>query len=167
MIYTFDDVKTGDTILSQGTDFFSKEIEKRSRGFSHASIAWKPADFHNQMLLIEAIGKGVVLSYFPSALLAHGKPFLYPLKDEFDHKRLDIILWGFQQIQRVNYDFFGVAKNLFTHVEPDISRMFCSELVSLAYFNVHIIKKLTIAPRPGELPVFFKEIYNEGGELRI
>ena len=162
-VYTLDDVQAGDCLIWKGSDNLSKIIEWESDGFSHASCAMTYPQYPFELWVFEEVGGGLVQNYFPNARELHGKPFLLPLLPKFDEYRDAIVLWMLHYLG-VRYDYWGVTKNLFGHIAPDISRMFCSECIELDLYDTGLIPQPTVASRPGELTKY-NNVLGELGEL--
>jgi hypothetical protein len=164
MKYNFQDAKSGDVLLWKGKDIMAEIIEHFSDGFSHASLFVTFGEYPEKWFSMEAVGSGgIVLTPFPKAYNDHGECWLYPLRDEYSDKRVEIVSWGLDHLG-VGYDFWSVAQNIFGHVAPDVNRMFCSEFVILDWYYNAIIGKPSVAYRPGEIPSLNRT--KEGGLLK-
>jgi hypothetical protein len=164
-IYSLDDVRAGDCIIWKGMDNLAKIIEWQSDGFSHASCAMVFPQYPFELWVFEEVAGGLLLNYFPTVRKQHGTPFLLPLLPKYDEYRDAIVLWMLHYLG-VPYNYWGVSKNLFGHIAPDISRMFCSEAIQLSLYDTGLIPEPKVASRPGEL-IKYSNVLGELGELSI
>lgn len=154
-------IRSGDVILWKGTGLIAWTIRKFSGDFSHASLVLRLDEFQgltDRRWVLEATRIGVFPNLLSNAIKLHGKPFLYPLKNEFSDKRDILVSWGLSHVG-TGYDFWGVFRNIFGYVSANLRRMWCSEFVQLDYENAKIREKENKGSRPGDIAqwICFKE----------
>lgn len=149
-------IRTGDVILFKGADPFSWLIEKYSKGFCHACICLRLEEFSalkNRRWILEAGALGVYPKLLSKIIEEHKETWLFPLKRKFNFKRDELASWGLSHIG-AGYDYWGLFKNLFGYISPDLRRFFCSEFVYYDFAECGIIPKQKKAPRPGDIALW-------------
>lgn len=141
-----DELKDGDLLQFSGNSVLSRLIRWKTRSeFSHSALViWiKDSD---RIFTQTAEHSGVSLIPLSVYLEKYdGDVYWYPLKDEWESKRLDIKKRALDFLG-TSYDFKSLAAQLLFKVEADTSTLFCSESCFLCYGMEGI------APNPGELP---------------
>jgi len=132
-----DKMKTADLLLWQSNGIIGQLIQLYTKSpYNHASLVIRLAEYEGlerRRYTTEALRHGVVLNLL-SRRLEHqnGHVWWFPLKDEWNDKRQ---LIGERALSYVGipYDFKGILRFLFGPVSVDVTAIFCSELVAIAY----------------------------------
>ena len=160
-------IKTGDMILWKDNGPLGWLIRKFSKGdYNHVSLVVSIEEYDeliDRRFVLEANSPGIILRSLSNEIKdTKGESHWYPLKDEFNDKRMDIGNWAFQRIG-VKYDYIGLFRQIFGRISANTDRFFCSEFVYYAWKSVGIKMNednLGLAPRPGDLPSLgiFKDV---------
>jgi hypothetical protein len=155
------EMKTGDCLLYRSNEILGKLIRVFSRGFNHAGLVLRLDEYQgkeNRVWTMEALGHGVVLNFLSRKLADYnGEVWWYPLLPVYNDKRQ--ATGEFACIQAgTPYDYGSLFKNIAARVSANARKLFCSELVFLAWRYALIAFGKT-APRPGDIPALgiFKE----------
>jgi uncharacterized protein YycO len=101
--------------------------------------------------VIEAIRTGVEFRLLSDRLQKYdGTAVWYGLKPEYAEKRAFIASWAFEALGKdTHYDFGGVLGQLFKRAKLEAGRLYCSELIDMAYQYAGIIQP---DPKGGRRP---------------
>ncbi len=131
------DMRTADLLLWQSNGAVGRLIQTYTKSpYSHASLVIRLSEYEGlerRRFTTESLRHGVVLNLL-SRRLEHqnGKCWWFALKPEWNDKRQ---LIGERALSYVGipYDFKGIFRFLFGPVSADVTALYCSELVSMAY----------------------------------
>jgi uncharacterized protein YycO len=148
-------IDTGDLVEFASSGFVGRMIMRvTGRAVSHSSLVVRlPYNGSERRYIIEAIGSGVEFQLLSDVLQHYdGSVVWYGLKSKYDDVRNAIGIWAFDELAKhKEYDFQGVAAQLFGRVSLDAKRYFCSELIDAAYISAGIIQPDPAgARRPGD-----------------
>jgi len=143
-------LKTGDIVEFHGTGIISKLIRWRThQKVNHTSVVIRLSSYYqNRIFIIEALSL-VVLNPLSTRLENYdGHVYISKMKSENDRYREQIGRFLLMQCGK-KYDYGGLFKQLFGHINIDLHRLFCSELATAALEHVGLWDK-NDALWPGE-----------------
>lgn len=148
-------IDTGDLVEWCGNGIVSAAIRRvTGNSVSHSSLVVRlPCGDQMRRYVIEAIRTGVEFRLLSDSLQKYdGTAVWYGLKPEYDSKRSCIAAWAFDALAKgVEYDFGGVIGQLFGRVALEAGRLYCSELIDMAYIESGIVNPDPDgARRPGD-----------------
>jgi hypothetical protein len=126
------------TLLGNAIQFFTKS------DINHFSVFFNEfnPDVTERKYQLEALSNGIDFTILSERLLNHkGKVYWLPIKDEYDHWRIDLAKWYLQQEGKgIKYDYKSLIKNVFGRVAYGTKSLFCSEYGYMAWRWVKLNK---------------------------
>jgi len=146
-------MRTGDLLTYRTRGIVSSLIHIWSKD-NHAGLVLDLDEYQGEKgrrWTMEAISGGVHTNLLSHVLEGvDGQVFWSQLKPEFDDSRAKIMTFMLDQTGACGYDYGSLLKNIFGRVNANLNKLFCSELVFLAWREAGIVKGDT-APRPSDL----------------
>lgn len=157
-----DKIKDGDILMYKGKGFTSWMVKKFTRSqYSHAGITvW----WNNRLMVMEAVGKGVVLTPLSRNVENyHGEVEWYQFHKDVPRDLREVMVITAQEELGKEYDMKGVIglgiKILF-NIKPDFTKkkpnkLFCSQYVANVYSAVGLdldVNNSDISTSPDDIP---------------
>jgi len=129
---------------------------KTGKDVNHSSLLLRLNEIRglkDRVFTLESLEHGIDIHLLSNRLENFiGSVYWYPLRQEYDKYREDIICWSLQQIDK-KYDYKSLISSIFSRVSVESDLFFCSEFVQDAYTEVGMIEKEK-ACWPGEFGKF-------------
>jgi hypothetical protein len=146
-------MKTGDLLTYRTRGIVSSLIHIWSAD-NHAGLVLDLDEYQGEKgrrWTLEALSGGVHTNLLSHVLEGvDGQVFWHQLKSEFNGARPKIMAFMLDQTGATEYDFGSLFKNIFGRVHADLNKLFCSELVFMAWRDAGIVAG-EVAPRPSDL----------------
>ena len=106
---------------------------------NHSAFIFR-CDEYDRIFTLEALSLGIDIHILSTRLKEFdGSVYWYPLKQEYDKYRYDIMHWALNQIDK-KYDYPSLFANIVSKVNVDSRLYFCSEYVQAGYKKPGMIK---------------------------
>jgi len=162
------EIKTGDLILFESKDFFSRIIAwKTGSAITHAAMAfWMMGPTgKSRLYILEAVIFGFYPNYFSNRVawyLPHGDIYWYKIIKPLRHLGADAADKLLDYVGSY-YDFKDVILQAFKRVTLHPGAIFCSEAIALAWKDILELPDDYIVPYPSELPGRGLGVYEKTG----
>jgi len=129
-----DSLQTGDLVEFQGKSIISRLIRWRTKQIvNHTAIIIRLHSYFTERVFVTEALSLVTLSPLSERLKRYkGHVYVSRLKPLYASYRKDIGRFVLLQAGK-KYDYSGLAKQVFGHINVDLHRLFCSELATAAY----------------------------------
>jgi hypothetical protein len=151
-------IQSGDLIEWRSSTALGGAIRMFTRKrVNHSSIAIRPKQYaalRDRRFVIEALSGGLVPRLLSARLkVFKGQVWWAALKpsEVTDEQRDAMAIWAIlETVKGTRYDYGSLFGNMFSRVNVDASRWFCSEAYTAMLQSVRLASKKIKARRPGE-----------------
>jgi len=129
-------MKTGDVLQWHHDDFLGGWIRRKTKSFwNHSSLVIRLQEYEgaeSRRWTQEAVTPFVGLTFLSKKLESYkGEVWWFPLKDEWEEKRIEIGAKALTFVGVTPYDRKGIVKQLFMRTSIQYRQLFCSEDVEI------------------------------------